>query len=92
MNKRDNDGWSLAHYAANRNSIDTLRMLKHLGFDFNAVDTRKMKPLHVAVTSCALESIEFLITETGGKVAPDVIDLATKHKIDPAVRVLTNYG
>ena len=91
MHARDNQGWSIAHFAAYKNNITIIRALKHFSFDWNTVDAEKSKPIHRALSSNALTCIQFFIDE-GMEIDEETLKLARLNKIYPAQQLLENQG
>lgn len=48
FHKRDNDGWTALHFAADKGHVECVRVLLELGADARAVDQAKKSALHCA--------------------------------------------
>ena len=66
VNAKDNDGMTVLHWAAMRNTVEVVQWLVEQGLDINATDSDGETPLDKAINAGSNKSVQWL-REHGGK-------------------------
>jgi len=94
VNNLDGDGLALIHWAADRGSVDIIKLLIEQGANVNVTDNDGQTPLHYAVSCAHVDCIEYLL-EVGADPCvkdSDGLDCFAAASDDCVKGILSNYN
>lgn len=81
---RDAEGWTAAHYAAEKGNIDALRVLRDFGDDFRDVGPNGQSLAAIAAAAGQIGALSFLSTECG-------VDITARANAETLLHVAARF-